>query len=448
MKGEYKMTDTPIYSALKEHREKDYSSFHTPGHKSSSFLPEELFSLDYTELPDTDSLYEADGVIAQTETKLARLFGVRQSLISAGGCTLAIQTMLALASQRGRKMIFGRNIHRSAVNACGLLDIEPIWLLPHSESGFFTGRISPQEAEHAFLLHPDASALYVTSPDYYGELSDIKALAQICHSHGALLLVDNAHGSHLAFGTENLHPAALGADMSADSLHKTLPVLTGGALLNIACDGFDDARRIMALFGSTSPSYPVMASIDLCRAYMNGSGREEYAALEKRTGELKKLAGERGLVLPQGECDPLRLCVNTSCAGLSGADRQTYHFHRFHVEPEFCDGENAVFIITPFNTERDFSRLSEALSALSGNGRDAPAEAPSLPLRRLSPREAIFAGAEKLSARQAFGETAAEGVCPCPPGVPVVMPGEVIGEAEMAGFEKWGIKELLCVKKC
>lgn len=440
------MTDTPIYSALVRHKEKEYSSFHTPGHKSSSFLPDELLSLDLTELPDTDSLYEADGVIAQAEKKLARLFGARQSLISAGGCTLAIQTMLALASQRGRKMILARNIHRSAVNTCALLDIDPVWLLPRSENGCFTGRILPEEAECAFELHPDASALYVTSPDYYGELSDIPALSRICHRHGALLLVDNAHGSHLAFGTENLHPLKLGADMSADSLHKTLPVLTGGAVLNIACQGFDNAKRIMSVFGSTSPSYPIMASIDLCSAYMSGKGSEEYARLEKSVGELRTMAKERGLIMPQGDCDPLRFCVNTSCAGLSGVDKQTDYYHGFHVEPEFCDGQNAVFIITPFNTSRDFSRLRAALTSLSGNNTDFPAEAFSLPRRCLSPRDAVFSRTRLYSAEEAFGAIAAEGVCPCPPGIPLVMPGEIIGEGEIAGLKKCGIKELLCVE--
>ena len=244
---------TPIYSQLLKHKLLDYSPFHTPGHKNN-FFPKNLFELDFTELPDTDALYEAEGIILETEKNLAKLFSAKRSIISSGGCTLAIQTMLRLASQRGKKILFARNIHRSAVNACALLGIIPKWILPKSENGLFTGRISPQDVEKEFLNDNEISALYVTSPDYYGELTDIKTLSEICRKYNKLLLVDNAHGSHLAFLKENQHPINLGADMSACSLHKTMPVLTGGAVLNIGNSEFaENAKNAMSLFGSTSP---------------------------------------------------------------------------------------------------------------------------------------------------------------------------------------------------
>ena len=129
------------------HKEKEFSSFHTPGHKCSDILPQELLRLDFTELPDTDSLYEADGIILNTEKRLERLFGTKRTLISSGGCTLAIQTMLMLASSRGKKMLFTRNIHRSAVNTCVLAGIEPVWIMPKSDSAFFTGRITAEDAD-------------------------------------------------------------------------------------------------------------------------------------------------------------------------------------------------------------------------------------------------------------------------------------------------------------
>lgn len=437
------MSELSIYKGLLSHRKKGLSSFHTPGHKCSDILPQELLKLDLTELPDTDSLYEAGGIIRNTEKRLERLFGTKRTLISSGGCTLAIQTMLTLASIHGKKILFGRNIHRSAVNTCVLTGLEPVWIIPQSDSAFFTGRITAEDADRAFCQNPDAAALYVTSPDYYGEISDIKGLAEVCHKYGKLLLVDNAHGSHLAFGSKNLHPVALGADMSACSLHKTLPVLTGGAALNIADEECAvNAKQTMALFGSTSPSYVIMSSIDICCDYLE-SRKNEYALLEERIWKIKSLALERGLLMPSGVCDPLRVCINTSCAGVSG-DEQTGYFHRFNIEPEFCDGDNAVFICTPFNSENDFKRLEAAVGFLSGNGRNKAPENISLPETVMMPKEAVFSKTIRIAVGNSCGLVSAESACPCPPGVPVVMPGERIDKNVIKSLCRYGISDILC----
>ena len=442
--------DNTIYQHLKEHRRLGYSSFHTPGHKCCGFFPEGLLDLDLTELPDTDSLFESSGIILEAERRLAQLFGAGASLISAGGCTLAIQAMLKIASARGKRVILGRNAHRSAVNACALLGIDPVWIMPHSSVPWFTGRVEPDDVEEAFEKHSGISACYITSPDYYGELTDIRAIAKICHRHNALLLVDNAHGSHLAFLERNLHPMALGADMSACSMHKTLPVLTGGAVLNVTDHRLAaECKQAMALFGSTSPSYPIMASVDLCRSYLQKGGIDDYRALEARVDEIKSLARRQGLVVPGGECDPLRVCINTSAAGLQG-DRQTEYFHGFLVEPEFCDGNNAVFICTPFNTERDMERLEAAISGLSvpcdgGDLKNGLSKGLILPERAMSPREAVLSDSEMISVECASGRVSAEAPCVCPPGIPIVMPGELIDGNVCQMLEKSGFAEISCV---
>lgn len=443
------MLEGTIYQKLCEHRRLDYSSFHTPGHKCAGFFPEDLLELDLTELPDTDSLFECSGIIHEAERKLAALFNTEASFISAGGCTLAIQAMLRIASTRGSRMIIGRNAHRSAVNACALLGIEPVWVMPESEDGCFTGVVSPEAVERAFGSG-GISACYLTSPDYYGELSDIRSIADICHRNGALLLVDNAHGSHLAFVKDRLHPTALGADMSACSLHKTLPVLTGGALLNVADPALAaECKQAMALFGSTSPSYPIMASIDLCRSYLENGGIDDYRKLESRVTQIKRTAKAAGLLMPSGECDPLRLCINTSGAGISG-DGQIGYFHGFNVEPEFCDGKNAVFIITPFNTEKDLQRLESAVSALH-----VPVDfvqergvftSPGLPERVMLPREALLARNELVPAELALGRISADSPCICPPGIPIIMPGELIDENVIAALRAAGITDVRAVK--
>lgn len=439
------MSDTPLFSGMLGHKNKDYSSFHTPGHKCSGFLPRELQELDLTELPDTDALYEADGIIRQAEIKLAELFGAKLSLISSGGCTLAIQTMLKLASENGGKILFARNSHRSAVHTCALLGIKPLWVMPVSENPLFTGRVRAEDVEAMFEKNADISACYITSPDYYGEIADIPAIAEVCHRHGALLLVDNAHGSHLAFMKNNLHPLRLGADMTACSLHKTLPVLTGGAVLNINTDiPLEKAKSAMSLFGSTSPSYPIMASIDLCRSYLHNGGAEDYRRLEERVGSLKRTASAQGLIQPDGLCDPVRLCINTSCAGIQG-DGQISFFHSHNIEPEFCDGKNAVFIITPFNSERDLERLEKALCSIHGIKTDISPSVTHLPEFAVTPREALFSKTESVPAELSVGRISADTACPCPPGVPVIMPGEIIDEAVALSLKKDGKKYIRCM---
>ena len=441
------MNGTPLYTSLIEHQKKGLSPFHTPGHKCSGFIKTDLLSLDLTELPDTDTLYEADGVILQAEKGLAELFGAERTLISAGGCTLAIQAMLRIASKRGKKILFARNVHRSAVNACALLGIEPHWVMPSSQSGLFTGRVAPGDIKTALEADPDIAACYITSPDYYGEITDIAAVAEICHRAGALLLVDNAHGSHLAFAKQKLHPIQLGADMSACSLHKTLPVLTGGAVLNIGNSALaDEGKKAMALFGSTSPSYPIMASIDLCREYMQNGGADEYRALEERVRKIMELAHKRELITPEGLCDPLRVCINTSCAGIA-EDKQTELFHGFGIEPEFCDGRNAVMICTPFNSERDFERLESLILSLHGSETaDSPVR-PGLPQYVMSPREAMLGDTETVGLDEAVGRISADSSCPCPPGVPVIMPGELIDRETAAILRRTGQSRIDCVSR-
>ncbi len=442
------MNSTPIYSALSNHNKLDFSSFHTPGHKSSGFFPENLLSLDYTELPDTDALFEADGVILEAEKNLSALFSTKRSLISSGGCTLAIQAMLRLALNYGKKMLFSRNIHRSAVNAIALLGIEPLWIMPKSKSGCFTGRIMPDDIEMAIKNNCNISACYITCPDYYGELSDIKSIAEICHKYNILLLVDNAHGSHLAFMKNNMHPIHLGADMSACSLHKTLPVLTGGAVLNIGNENLiSDAKNAMAMFGSTSPSYPIMASIDLCTDYMmNNGGISAYMELEDRIAKIKKLACNKSITQPNGYCDPLRVCINTQSVGICG-DEQIEYFHRYKIEPEFCDGKNAVFICTPFNTERDFLRLENAIKNMPDK-KIAPNNSIDIPLPDtvLSPRGAMLSESETVLVDDSLGRIAADTACPCPPGIPVVMPGEIIDSNSVLQLKIYGFKQIKVVR--
>ena len=422
---------SPLYNALIKHEKLNRASFHTPGHKSSGIINPNLLNLDFTELPDTDALFEANGVILECEKNLARLFGATRTLISAGGCSLAIMTMIRLATKNGGKLLCGRNIHRSAVNAMTLLGIEPNWILPIN-NGFFTGRIDAGEVRKALSENSDICGCYITSPTYYGEISDIHAISEVCREYDIPLLVDNAHGSHLKFLSRNIHPITLGASMTACSVHKTLPVLTGGALLNISDSRFiEGAKEAMSLFASTSPSYPIMASIDLCSDYIS-KNPDIYKRLEPIISDIKSTADSIGIIQPKEICDPLRLALNTSSIGISGESAGEF-FRSMGVEPEFADKENVVFICTPFNSKEDFSRLKNSILALPSLEKDFIAEEKrktSPPKRVMSLREAVLGKSEFVPKERAVGRISADTACPCPPGIPVYMPGELIEEFE------------------
>ena len=441
---------TPLYDALLHHRALNRASFHTPGHKSHWAALDELLQLDFTELPDTDSLYEADGPILQAEQHAASVLGAKRTLFSAGGCTLCIQAMLRLATMGGkRKIIASRVLHRSAVHTMALLDLEPIWLLPRQDAGpGLPGRIHPADVAKALEDHPDAAAVYLTSPDYYGVLSPIKEIADQCQRYNVPLLVDNAHGAHLGF-TSQPHPLQQGAAMTADSPHKTLPVLTGGAYLHLADDTFsDDAKDAMALFGSTSPAYPVMASLDLCNHWLELYGHSAYAPLEQQVAKLKETAQKLGFTLPLGPTDPTRLCLGTEQLGFSG-HALAESFRQKSVEPEHWDDGFVVLIPTPFNTEEDFLQLEKALTAGAALGRQPMNTHPSLPAMPkavCSPRQAMFAPKETIPLDKAAGRIAADAACPCPPGIPVVMPGEVITEEIIQFLRRYGFSSVKVVK--
>ena len=446
------MANTPLYTALREHLAKKQASFHTPGHKGR-FLPKDLYDLDLTELPDTDSLFESDGCIRAAEEAARELFHSRATYFSAGGCTLCIQAMFRLAAPQGGKVISSRVIHRSAVNTMALLGIEPVWVRPRPDAGpCLAGRFHPEDVEKALAGNPDAKAVYVTSPDYYGVLADIQGLSAVCHVHGVPLLVDNAHGTHLALLGK--HPLALGADLTACSAHKTLPVLTGGAFLNIGdteisrkLNFAERAKEAMALFGSTSPAYPVMVSLDLARAWAMEQGKEAWEKLAVRMGKIKEIAREKGLLLPLGETDPTRLAIGTLPAGMTGEEAGDF-FREKGVEPEHEDGGYLVCIATPFNTEEELDRLEMAVKALPDacTKVEETSALPSLPPVRRMPREAVLAFQEAVPLEKAVGRVAGEAACPCPPGVPIVMPGEEI-TAECAAFlTKYQLKEIFCVR--
>ncbi|MBR5134928.1 MAG: aminotransferase class V-fold PLP-dependent enzyme, partial [Clostridia bacterium] len=411
---------TPLCDALTAYTALDRCSYHTPGHKGQAPFLERMTSLawDLTELPETGSLYDGGDVIEEAEKQAATVFGAAVTAFSAGGCTLCMQTMLALAAERGRTVLMGRNAHRSAVHAAALLDLELVWSL----------NLSPEAVETVLASDPTVKTVYVTSPDYYGRLADIRGLSAVCRRCGAALIVDNAHGTHLkAFG---LHPLDLGADMTADSAHKTLPVLTGGAYLHIARDGlFADVPRervksLMGLFGSTSPAFPVLASLDAAQDWFETAGKAAFVDLVERLRPIRETIERAGLSPRFEAVDPVRITLD---AGDRAASLAAWLRSR-GIEAEYADERYVVLLVSPFHTDEQLHDLRQTLEAVDLSTLESSTPSPfsarmpdALPRRMMRLREAVLAPHEAVAPRDAVGRISAQTICPCPPGVAIVV---------------------------
>lgn len=447
------MNKENLYSRLLDYNKLGRISFHTPGHKGKKlFEGQDLYSLDLTELPSTDGLYDAQSIILDAERKMSSLFNTKRTCYSTGGCTLCIQSMILSATRGKKKIILGRTIHKSAINTIALLGLEPYFVMPRNDAGeHLPGRTHPYDIAEALEKNDDVSAVYITSPDYFGVMSDIKGISKECKERGVPLIVDNAHGSHLKFLLEDVHPISLGATMSADSIHKTLPVLTSGALLQIGDEKYSsDIKSIMSIFGSTSPSYPVMASIDLCREWIENGGDKEYKTLQSMVTELKKKFLNLGIHMPMGMCDPIRLSLCTESVGINGLVAADFLRHQ-GIEPEYANECYIVFIITPMNSESELNILYDVvLKLLSTNDRSFKIQknifrSNFLPESYMIPGEALFAEKRIVSVRSALNQICAETVSPCPPGMPVVMPGERITLDIIDILSSYGVSDISVV---
>lgn len=453
---------TPLMDALERHQGRSAASLHTPGHKGTAPVLSRLGGIRYdlTELPDTGSLFDGGDCIEESEKLAAAAFGAGMTLYSGGGCTLCIQTMLLLARNlAGDRVLMGRNAHRSAVHAAALLGLTVEWLWPDGGLG---DQPTVENIDEKLKTFPDIRVVYLTSPDYTGRMADIAGAAAVCRRHGALLLVDNAHGSHLgAFGR---HPLALGADMCADSAHKTLPVLTGGAMLQLSgrLTGGETplvtrpaAKAAMALFASTSPPFPVLASLDLAQNWWRGEGPEAYREIACRVAGFRRAARESGILAPDGEgMDPARLALDVTALGITGLQAAAF-FREQGLEPEHADDRWVIGIVTPFLTRKQLARLARAVRELPAwaagqEKREAavcfdPFAVPR-PVKRMEPRQAMLREAEEVSAPVAAGRVAARSVCPCPPGIAAVAPGEEISRELARLLPQWGYSTVQVVK--
>ena len=429
---------TPLYDALRKYAGREPFRFHMPGHKGM-FLPlaelKWLAPIDVTELPSTGNLYTAGEPFDSAQALWAELFGFEFCQFLTGGSTMGIHTGLSLLCRPGDRVLVDRACHRAVFNALALLDLEPVWLeRPWLRKEGLIGPVPPGEVERALDRDPEIKTVCITSPTYAGVLSNIGAISHLVHARGGKLFVDGAHGAHLPF--LGLAPF-WGADCVTVSAHKTLPAMGQSALLFTSGMDPDRVRQMASVFGTSSPSYPVMASMDAARDWMDRWGREEYERTAVRVARLRqKFPSLRPG--PNLSLDPTRFVLK-----VKDGPAFTRALEERGIFPEMEDGGHVVFICTCQDGEVVFRALEKRLEELEDRMGDCPPiPAPPIPERVISPRQALFAPSRVWPLEDCEGEVAACQIAPYPPGVPVVAPGERISKKELAYLKEIGYNML------
>lgn len=431
----------PICEFVKKYAQNHPVRLHMPGHKGKEILGFEPF--DITETDGADELFAPSGIIAESEAYASEIFN-SHTFYSTAGSTLCIQAMLYLtvlyAKSIGKKPLIaaGRNAHKAFLNAAALLGADIEWIFPKSGS-YHCCDVSATEIDDV-ILKKNPTAVYITSPDYLGNIADIKSIAEVCHKHGVLLLTDNAHGAYLKFLSASLHPIDLGADMCCDSAHKTLPVLTGGAYLHIAKTApkmfIKKAKTAMSLFGSSSPSYLILQSLDAANDYM----KDFRSALNEFIPKVNRLRSEterHGIETIGNE--PLKITLKPKSFGYSGIQIAEI-LKENNIYTEFYDLDFVVLMLTPQNSQKELDKLCEVHLSIPKREpiKALPPQLP-VPEAAVPPRLAVFSDSEVLPVRECTGRICAVSVISCPPAIPIAVCGERIDEKVIENMKYYGI---------
>ena len=420
-----------------------------PGHKGAGILGFE--GMDLTEIYGADELFAAEGIIKESEQNASNLFGC-PTYYSTQGSTLCIQTMCTIlcqdAKSKGKKpkILAGRNAHRSFIHAAALLDFEIEWL--YGNSDYLSCKIHAEDLEKA-IIESLPTAVYLTNPDYLGNLLDIKSLASVCKKHNVLLAIDNAHGAYLRFLKDSLYPIDLGADLCCDSAHKTLPVLTGGAYLHLS-DSLNqvwknDVKHFMEYFSSTSPSYLIMASLDAANEVLDTTFKNSLFECIQRVDGLKNTLVQHGYTILFGE--PMKITISTKEFGYTGNEIANL-LMECDIYPEFYDSDYIVLMPSPYNTKDDLKRLETCLCGIEGK----PILVNKLPKleqskKAMNVRQALFSSSITLDVSKSLGQVCSSVTVSCPPAILPVIPGEVISESSIEVMKYYGIETVRVVKE-
>lgn len=448
--GQYSQKDAPIFEALERFRKMRVVPFDVPGHKRGRgnpelvrLLGEQCVGLDVNSMKPLDNLCHPVSVIREAEKLAAEAFGAAEAFLMVGGTTSSVQSMVLTVCKRGDKIILPRNVHRSVINALVLCGAKPVYVNPevNQRLGISLGMETAQ-VEQAILDHPDAVAVLVNNPTYYGICSDLSAIVKLAHSHGMKVLADEAHGTHLYFG-ENLPISAMkaGADMAAVSMHKSGGSLTQSSFLLAGPDinaGY--ARQIINLTQTTSGSYLLLSSLDISRRNLALRGKEEYARVvelaEYARAEINQIgdyyAYSRELINGSSiyDFDVTKLSVNTLDIGLAGIEVYDILRDEYDIQIEFGDFGNILAYISVGDRRQDVERLVSALAEVKRRYKRDKAGLLTQeyiePTVEVTPQEAFYAEKESVSLEESAGRICSEFVMCYPPGIPIIAPGERI----------------------
>jgi arginine decarboxylase len=468
--SDFSQSQAPLLEALQTLARKPHAPFYAPGHKRGQGIPQPLaqllgtsvFPADLPELPELDNLFAPLGVIKEAQQLAAEAFGAEQTWFLVNGSTCGIMAAILATCGTGDKIILPRNIHQSAIAGLILSGALPVFINPEYDPGLdIAHSITPGTVAAALSQHPDAKAVMMLYPTYYGVCGNIEAIAQLVHQYDIPLLVDEAHGPHFAFHPD-LPPSALsvGADLSVQSSHKVLGAMTQASMLHVQGDLIDRDRlsKALQLVQTTSPSYLLLASLDAARQQMALYGDQLMArTLHLADDARAKISQIPGLsvlnaVKTSGfvALDRTRLTVTVSHLGLNGFEADEILNHQLGVTAELPSLRHLTFIISLGNTSADIDQLVQAFTHLSEKYWGTVVQTGWQEVFRkwktellyvhpasfilcppLSPRKAFFAATETLPIEQASDRISAETICPYPPGIPALMPGELITPAAL-----------------
>ena len=452
--------ETPLFTGLKKHAEKKPVQFHIPGHKRGlgmapefrEFIGDNALSIDLINIEPLDDLHHPHGMIKKAQELAAEAFGADYTFFSVQGTSGAIMAMvLAVCSPRD-KILVPRNVHKSVMSAIIFSGATPVFIHPEfdRELGIAHG-ITPETVAKALKQHPDAKAILVINPTYFGIAADLESIVDIAHSYRVPVLVDEAHGVHIHFHDRlPLSAMQAGADMSATSVHKLGGSLTQSSILNVRSDlvAIERVQTVMSMITTTSTSYLLLASLDTARKQLATKGRE----LLDKTIELAEKTRRNINDIPFLYCpgkemtgskatysyDPTKLIISVKNLGLSGYYVEGWLREHFQIEVELSDLYNILCIITPGDDDHSTGLLVRALKQLvdelkhfNGKPAEIPVHVPEIPVLAMSPRDAFYADTEIVPFHQSAGRISAEFVMIYPPGIPIFIPGEIISEENL-----------------
>lgn len=448
---------TPLMDYLQRYAQSGAVRYHMPGHKGRKLPVPFPAAWDITEIEGSDNLHNPRGIIAQSQALLAQAAGAAHSFYLVGGSTAGIQAMILFCAREGDKLLIERNCHKSVISALALSGAQPVYLWAQTDAATgLPGCLTPRQVQEAVRAHPDAKALLITSPNYYGCAADLPAIAQILHRAGMLLLVDEAHGAHLPYAPQGAGfaaGAAGAADLWVQSAHKTLPAPTQSAMLHTRSKrDVPRLQRLLAMLQTSSPSYLLMAGLEYARAWMQQHGAQGLLCCQKGMDGIREmLNGEDGGIRAIGReivgrggiaaLDPTRLVIDVSQNGLTGCQAEGWLREHHGIWAEMSDMRHVVLLGAAADGADMVEGLRAALKELSGWKQGmlthplSNMDSLPVPKAALDVRSVMLGNVRRVPLAQAEGEVFAAAVGLYPPGIAMLCPGEVAGAAHICALE-------------